>query len=69
MTPPSMYASLGRVDPELVGLHRKALIRDATRRLMFVVDAVGWLHSMVINGRNVAFSIVAICAPSETVFV
>ena len=30
----------------------KGLTRDAARRLRFVVNAAGWLHSMVIHGRK-----------------
>ena len=36
--------ALGRVKPELVGLPGKTLIRDAKRRLRFIVHAAGWLH-------------------------
>ena len=52
VAPPSRCASLDRVGPELVGLPGKALTRDATRRLRFVVHAAGWLHSMVYHGRR-----------------
>ena len=41
---------MGRVVPELVSLPGKTIIRDATRRLRFVVNAAGWLHSMVLHG-------------------
>ena len=47
ITPPSRCAALGMVELELVGLLGKALTRDATRRLRFVVHAHGWLHTMV----------------------
>ena len=40
------------VEPELAGLFGKALRLDATRRLRFVVNAVGWLHSVVLRGRS-----------------
>ena len=30
----------------------KGLTRDATRRLRFVVHAAGWLHCMVLHGRE-----------------
>ena len=43
----SRCAALGIFVLELVGLNRKALSRDATRRLRFIVHAVGWFHSMV----------------------
>ena len=52
ITPPSRCTALGMVEPELVGLPVKALTRDATRRLRFVVNAAGWLHSMVLHGRT-----------------
>ena len=42
----SQYAALGRVESKLFGLFCKALTRDATRRLRFVVHAAGWQHSM-----------------------
>ena len=48
ITPPSWCAALGRVESKLVGLHGKA--HDATRRLQLVVNASGWLHSMVLHG-------------------
>ena len=32
----------------------KGLTLDATRRLRFVVNAAGWLHSMVLHGRDVS---------------
>ena len=48
---PSRCATLGRVEPESIGLHGKALTRDATRRFRFVVHAAGWLHSMALHGR------------------
>ena len=44
--PPNRCAPLGTIEPELVGLTGKALARDAMRRLQFVVQAAGWLHSM-----------------------
>ena len=37
----------------------KALARDATRRLRFVVHAAGWLHSMVLHGHGVV--VIAAC--------
>ena len=49
MTPDTLLsrcAALGRVEPELVGLHGKALARDAMRRLQFTDHAACWLHSM-----------------------
>ena len=52
MTPPSLCVTLGRVESELVCLPGKILAQDATRRLQFVVDAAGWLHSMVLHGRS-----------------
>ena len=36
---------------KLVCLTGKALDREATRRLRFVVHAAGWLRSMVLHGR------------------
>ena len=44
----SWCAALGRVEPELVGLPGKALARDSTRWLLFVVHAAGFLHSVVL---------------------
>ena len=49
-------ASLGRVEPELDGLPGEALARYATRRLRFVVNAAGSLHSMVLHGRYMWWS-------------
>ena len=53
--PPSRFAGLCRVEPELVGLRGKALAGDATRRLRFLVHAAGlcsrinvWLLCLVI---------------------
>ena len=56
IAPPSRRSALGRVELELVGLHGKALTRDATRRLQFVVHAAGWQHSTVLHGRTAAVS-------------
>ena len=56
-TPPSMCAALGRVEPELVGLPRKAVALDATRRPRFIVHAAGWLHSMVIHGQELLYTL------------
>ena len=53
MTQPSRYAALGGVEPELVGLTGKALTRDVMRILRFVVQAAGWLHSILLLGRIV----------------
>ena len=50
ITPPSICTALGRVEPEMVGLPGKALLRDATIRLWFVVHAADWLHPMVLHG-------------------
>ena len=36
----------------------KCLTRDATRRLRFVVHAAGWLHSMVLHGREINLYVV-----------
>ena len=47
-----MYATLGIVEPELVGLARKALTWDATGRLRFAVYATSWLYFMVVHGRR-----------------
>ena len=41
-----MCASLCGHEPELVGIHGKALAQDATGRLRFIVHAASWLHSM-----------------------
>ena len=49
-TPPSRCAAVCRVESELVSLLGKALARDATRRLWFVVQSAGWLHSMELHG-------------------
>ena len=48
---PSRCAAPGRVESELVRLPGKALIRDTTRRLRFVVHAASWLQYMVLHGR------------------
>ena len=48
----SMYAALGRVESELVGYPGRVLIPYATSLLRFVVHAAGWLHSMVLHGRD-----------------
>ena len=53
MTPPSRCAALGMAESESVGFPGKALARDATRRLRFVVHAAGWLHSMMLHGYRV----------------
>ena len=45
------HAALGMVEPKLVSLVGKVLTRDATRRLRLVVNAAGWLHSMMLHGR------------------
>ena len=37
---------------KLVGLPGKALTRDVTRRLLFVIHGAGWQHSMRLHGRN-----------------
>ena len=42
--------SSGRVKLELVGLPGRTLAQDKTRMLLFVVNAAGWLHSMVLHG-------------------
>ena len=54
---PCMCAALGRVEPELVGLPWKALSRDATRRLQFVVHATDWQHSMALHGHSCCDSV------------
>ena len=46
----STSRSLGRFEPELIGLPGKALARDASRRLLFVSHAAYWLHSIVFHG-------------------
>ena len=46
----SRCVALRSGEPELVGLPRKALAQDATRRFRLVVHAAGWLHSMVLHG-------------------
>ena len=43
-------ASLGTVEPESNGLPGRALTQNAMRRLQFIVNAAGWLHSMVLHG-------------------
>ena len=48
ITPPSRCTALGRIMLELVGLFRKALTQDATRRL----HAPGWLLSMMVHGSK-----------------
>ena len=50
--PQSRCAALGRVESELVGFLRKALTRNTTGKLRFVVHAAGWLHSMVLRIRT-----------------
>ena len=48
----SRCTALGRVELELVDLPGKALTQDATRRILFVVHAADWLHSMVLHRCN-----------------
>ena len=40
------------VEPESICLPGKALARDATRRLRFVVRAAGWLHFLMLHRRT-----------------
>ena len=57
MTPITLLprcAALGKCEPELVGLHGRALTRGATRRLRFVIYAAGWLHSTVLHRPTAA---------------
>ena len=51
IAPPARYAALGRV-----GLPGKVSTRDAAKRLRIVVQAAGWLHSMVLHGRAGSWS-------------
>ena len=50
ITPLSMCAALGRVEPELVCLPGKALAQGVTRRFWFEVHAVGCPYFMVLHG-------------------
>ena len=52
ITPLTRCATLSRLQPKLVGHPGKALARDATRILRFVIHAAGCLHSMVLHGRR-----------------
>ena len=54
ITPTSRFAALGRVEPNLVGLLGKALTRDATKCLRFIVLAAGCPHIMVLHGLTAA---------------
>ena len=51
MTPLSKCAAVGRVEQELFVLLGKALARGTTRRLQFIADSDGWLHSIVLHRR------------------
>ena len=50
MTPD--HNALGWVETELIGLPERALARDATGRLRFVIHAAGLLRTMVLHGRR-----------------
>ena len=47
ITPLSRCAALGRVEPELIGLPEKAITRDTTRRLRFLL----WLPELEMDGK------------------
>ena len=52
IAPPSRCAALGRVEPDFFSLLGKALTRDTTRWLRFVVHAADWLHCMLLHERR-----------------
>ena len=51
-SPSCSYPALGRIKPELNGLHGKTLTLDATISFRIIFHAAGRLHSMVLLGSS-----------------